>query len=364
MTNLNKDKGNLHNRNQVSAHSSGLEATCKLFESAEAFSLESGLNLPSLAIAYHTFGTLNNKRDNVIWIVHALTANSNPLEWWPEMVGPDKFIDPSQHYIVCANAIGSAYGSTSPITVNNVTGDKLYHDFPTITQRDQVNAFNLLRQHLGIEKIKLLVGASLGGQQCLEWSIMFPETLERQLLIATNALHSPWGIAFNESQRMAIRADQTFNQKTDDAGKLGLEVARSIAMLSYRTYNGFQLTQQEHDPNLFDNFKAASYQRYQGLKLANRFNAFSYISLTQSMDSHNIGRNRGELNDVLNSIKVKTYIISIDSDILFPPQEQRFLYENIHDSVLHTISSQFGHDGFLTENAKVGEIVADILNTA
>lgn len=345
----------------VSAHKPELGAQCKLLESAEAFPLENGEVLPALTIAYHTFGTLNKNKDNVVWIIHALTANSNPLEWWPEVVGWGKHIDPTDQFIVCANAIGSHYGSTSPLSIDPRTGQKYYHNFPTITQRDQVNAFEMLRKHLGIDKIKLLIGASLGGQQCLEWSISYPDVIESQLLIATNAVHSPWGIAFNESQRMAIKADQTFHNLSDDAGKQGLETARAIALLSYRTYSGFQLTQQEHDTNLIDNFKASSYQRYQGLKLSNRFNAFSYVSLTKAMDSHNVGRNRGDIPTVLSGIKTKTSIISIDSDILFPPQEQRFLHQHITGSVIHTISSQFGHDGFLTESATVGEIVSNLI---
>jgi homoserine O-acetyltransferase/O-succinyltransferase len=333
----------------------------KFFYSEEALSLESGEELSTFTLAYHTSGVINAQRDNVVWVVHAFTANSDPQEWWPGIVGSGKAIDPSKHFIICVNCLGSHYGSTSPLSVNPQTGKKYYHDFPLITQCDHVKAFDKLRIHLGIEKVKLVLGASLGGQQCLEWSIIKPDVFENQLLIATNAVHSPWGIAFNESQRLAIYADQSWNSDDDNAGLQGMLAARSIALLSYRTYQGYNLTQQEKTPDNFDDFRASSYQRYQGQKLVKRFNAFSYVSLSKSMDSHNVGRHRGSIEKVLSSVKTKTHIIGIDSDILYPLVEQSFLYSHIPNSKFHTISSPLGHDGFLTENDTVSRIIRSIL---
>jgi homoserine O-acetyltransferase/O-succinyltransferase len=336
-------------------------SSLRYYKYDQAFDLESGESLPELTIAYHTFGTLNSHQSNIVWIIHALTANCNPVEWWPGIVGDKLAIDPNKHFIVCANCIGSPYGSTSPLTVNPISSEPYYHDFPFISQRDQARAFDLLRLHLGIKKINLVVGASMGGQQALEWNILKPDIFVHLLLIATNAVHSPWGIAFNESQRLAIQADTSWTERKQNAGSNGLLAARSIALLSYRSYDGYRETQAEKSNNKFDNFDAASYQRYQGQKLVSRFNSFSYMTLSKGMDSHNIGRDRSKIEDVLSTIVAKTHIIGIDTDILFPIIEQKFLNLYIKGSKLHTISSSLGHDGFLTESKLVGGVIDGFL---
>ncbi len=323
--------------------------------------LESGESLTEFKLAYQTFGTLNAKKSNVIWIVHALTANSNPTEWWPDIVGTNKVINPDQHFIVCANTLGSHYGSTNPLDINPSTGNKYYHTFPALTNRDIVNCFIKLKKHLGITKINTLIGASLGGQQALEWSISEPNEILNLILLATNAKHSPYGIAFNESQRLAIEADQTWTKNRDDAGSLGLVAARSIALLSYRTSSGYDITQQDPEDKT-DDFRASSYQRYQGNKLVKRFNAFSYWLLSKAMDSHNIGRNRGSIEEALSIIKSNTTVIGIDSDFLFPTTEQKRIVQYIHKATYYEISSNLGHDGFLTESKKVSKIIDKVLN--
>ena len=324
------------------------------------FQLDSGASLPGFTLAYHTFGTLNDAKDNVVWVVHALTGSSNPMEWWPGVVGPGCVIDPEKHFIICANCLGSPYGSTCALSLNNASGLPYYHDFPLITNRDIANSFELLRMHLNIERIRLLAGASLGGQQALEWSVIAPGVFDHQLLIATNAKHSPWGIGFNESQRLAIQADQTWKQRQDDAGQAGLLAARSIALLSYRSAQGYNKTQQDDEEKL-DNFRVQSYQRYQGEKLVSRFNAFSYWTLSKAMDSHNIGRNRGGIESALSSIRAKTTILGIETDILFPLEEQQLLYRYIPNARLDVIHSDLGHDGFLTESRKVTQVIRGVM---
>lgn len=331
------------------------------FEYKHDFSLESGESLPGFTLAFHTFGTLNESKDNVVWIIHALTANSNPTEWWPGVVGDGFVIDPQNHFIICANSLGSPYGSTCPLSVDPMTGEAYYHSFPLITNRDIAKSFDLLSIHLGIDHIKLLAGASLGGQQALEWSIIAPTKFEQLLLIATNAKHSPWGIGFNESQRLAIEADQTWKENHGDAGKAGLLAARSIALLSYRSPQGYNNTQADTEDKL-DHFRVQSYQRYQGEKLVKRFNAFSYVTLSKAMDSHNLGRNRGGVISALTQIKAKTTILGIETDILFPLDEQKFLYRHIPDARLEVIHSDLGHDGFLTENEKVSQVIKSLLS--
>lgn len=334
----------------------------KYFNFNDDFQLESGKSLSGFQLAYQTFGKLNKEGSNVIWIVHALTANSDPIEWWPGVVGNGCAIDPDKHFIICANSLGSHYGSTNPLDIDLRSGTPYYHDFPLITNRDVANTFILLKEYLGLSKINTLVGASLGGQQALEWLIKEPYLFDRSVLIATNAKHSPWGIAFNESQRMAIEADQTWPSRRDDAGINGLKAARAIALLSYRTANGYNTTQEDEGQKTND-YKASSYQRYQGQKLTERFNAFSYWYLSKAMDSHDIGRNRGGLEAALSRVQAKTTVIGVQSDILFPTKEQRLIADYILDSKYYEIESNLGHDGFLTESKKIGLLVDQAVNS-
>jgi homoserine O-acetyltransferase len=314
----------------------------------EPFKLESGKILPELKLAYTTIGNLNADKSNVVWVTHALTANANPSEWWSGLVGEGKFYNPSNHFIICVNVLGSCYGSTGPISKNPKAGNTYYHNFPEITIRDIVNSLALLRVHLGVDKIQTLIGGSLGGQQALEWAIQQPDIIEHLILIATNAQHSPWGIAFNESQRLAIETDSTWLSYSKNAGINGLKTARSIALLSYRNYQTYQRTQSD-EMDKKGNFKAASYQKYQGEKLAARFNAFSYWYLSKTMDSHNVGRGRGGVQNALKLIKAKTLVVAITSDVLFPVSESETLANGIEHSLLEVIDSLYGHDGFLIE---------------
>lgn len=334
----------------------------KIFQSPTPFPLDSGSVLPSIDVAYHTFGQLNEDKSNVVWICHAFSANSNPCEWWPGMIGEGKYFDPNKYFIICANMIGSCYGSTGPLSINPETNEPYYGDFPVVTVRDMVRSLILLRQHLEIEKIWFSLGFSMGGQQLLEWVIQEPNLFESVLLGATNIQHSPWGIAFNESQRMAIEADSTFGDKTPEAGLKGMGAARSIGLISYRNYQAYTLTQKDESNDLLKDFKACSYQRYQGQKLVQRFNAYSYHRLSQAMDNHNIMRGRSDHpEDILKDIKTRTLVLGIDSDYLFPLQEQALLANLIPDCQFETISSDYGHDGFLIEFEKISRILDEFL---
>jgi homoserine O-acetyltransferase len=325
------------------------------------FQLESGLTLKNVEVAYHTFGELNQSKNNVVWICHALTANSNPYEWWPNVCGENGFFNENEHYIVCANILGSCYGSTGPLS-RDENGDTYFDYFPLITTRDMARLHEKLRLYLELSQIYVLVGASLGGQQALEWSVENPSVFEHLILIATNAKHSPYGIAFNESQRLAIKADSTYGKKDDNAGEAGLIAARSIALLSYRSYQGYSFSQNEDSDDVLTNYKASSYQKYQGIKLAKRFNAYSYVLLSHAMDAHNVGRKRNGIEKALAQIKAKTLIIGITSDILFPIEEQKKLWLHIPNSKLKTIESSFGHDGFLIEHEVLNEHFRNFLN--
>ena len=183
------------------------------FNYKETFTLESGETLPGFHLAYTTHGKLNAAKDNVVWIFHALTANSNPVEWWPGLVGEGKYFDPAKYFIICVNKPGSPYGSISPLSKNPETNETYYNSFPVFSIRDIVRSYQHLKNELGISKIFIGLGGSTGGMQLLEWAIEEPNLFEHIVPIATNAILSPWGIAFNASQRMAIEADNTWLKK-------------------------------------------------------------------------------------------------------------------------------------------------------
>lgn len=321
----------------------------KIFEYRDAFTLESGITLPGYHLAYHTYGTLNTQKNNVVWVFHALTASSDAANWWPGLVGPARLFDPARHFIVCVNMPGSCYGSVGPLEKKPGSDEVYYHDFPVFTIRDMVRAYQPLRHFLGIGQIHIGIGGSMGGQQLLEWAIDEPAAFEYIIPIATNAWHSAWGKAFNTSQRWCIEADSTWGNKLPEAGMEGMKIARSMALLSYRHYQTYDLFQSDDAPYEAAQYKASSYQRYQGEKLANRFNAFSYHRLSASMDSHQVGRKRPDTVAALQSITAKTLVIGIETDILFPLSEQQYLAQHIPGARLAVVNSLYGHDGFLLE---------------
>ena len=316
--------------------------------------LESGAVLPEFPLCYHTYGRLNERKDNVIWICHALTASSDVQSWWPDLIGEQLPFDTNEYFIICVNILGSCYGSTGPLSPNPVTNKPYYHDFPFITIRDMVRSYQLLAKHLDIRRIKLLAGGSMGGYQALEWTVMEPSFIEQLFLIATAARESSWRIAIHTAQRMAIEADNTFQQSFDKAGENGLKAARAIGMLTYRNPRIYDDKQREEDTNKLDHFKASSYIEYQGNKLAKRFNAFSYWILTKAMDTHNLARGRNQtVEELLQALPQRTLVMGIHTDILCPLHEQQLLAEKIPDAKLITIDSDYGHDGFLTERKEI-----------
>jgi len=332
-----------------------------IYQHPEPFVFENGKELVDLQISYEVFGELNADRSNVIWVCHALTANANVLDWWPGLFGANDLFNPNDYYIVCANVIGSAYGSSNPLSINPATGQPYYLSFPEFTVKDLVNAHQLLAAHLDINQLEVLIGGSLGGQQALEWAASNTIAINQLIIVGTNAVHSPWGIAFNESQRLAITADRTFYANHPDGGKKGLKVARSIALLSYRNYITYDHTQRDEDDSIVNEYKAASYQNYQGEKLVKRYNAYSYFYLTKAMDSHNLARGRTSLEAALSGISCPTLVLAVNTDVLFPPAEQRFIAQHIPNATYQEIESSYGHDGFLIETKKLTAIIHNFL---
>ena len=352
----------------------------------EKFDFEAGGSMNGLRLVYHASGLrLAVEEDcaegreghaegrKVIWICHALTANSDAEEWWPELVGPGKFFDTEKYIVVCVNMLGSAYGSSGPSSpipsnlfpsgANAGSGRPYYFDFPLITVRDIVRANIIVRKHLGIRSIDLLVGGSIGGFQALEWAVMEPDVIRQAVFIACGARATPWLTANNESQRMALEADPSFRAAESlKGGEAGLRAARSMALISYRSYEGYNSTQEELSEDTVFADRAGSYQRYQGKKLSDRFDAYSYYYLTRSVDSHNLGRGRGGVRAALASIRSRCIVVGIDSDCLFPVCEQRLIAESIPGAEYHEITSRFGHDGFLLEYEQLKRIIAPLLD--
>lgn len=330
----------------------------KIYEYNHPFKLESGETLPSLRIAYHTYGTLSAGKDNAVWVCHALTANSDVADWWPHTVEDGRFLDPKKWFVVCANIIGSCYGSTGPLSIDDSTGQPYYASFPKITIRDMVNAHIILADALGLNDINTLVGSSVGGFQALEWAVMQPERFRRMILIATAAKASPWSIALDETQRMAILADSTYGTPSPDAGMAGLATARAIGLLSYRGPWGYNATQQDPATDSIPaTHRACTYQQYQGEKLCRRYNAYSYMTILDAFDTHDVGRGRGGVENALARIKAETTVVGITTDIIFLPEEMRQLTGMIPGAEYHEIQSEFGHDGFLVEHQQLNRIL-------
>lgn len=333
-----------------------------IYRHSEPFALELGGVLPELEIAYHTYGELNANRDNVIWVCHALTANSDVADWWPHTVEAGCFLDPARWFVVCANIIGSCYGSTGPLSINSTTGEPYYGDFPALTIGDMARAHALLADALGIGRIHALVGSSVGGFQAVEWACMEPHRFEKLVLIATDAKASPWSIAIDETQRMAIKADSSYGERRPDAASAGLAAARAIGLLTYRGGEGYNRTQQDLPDTVRGTHRACTYQQYQGEKLCRRFNAYSYVTILDAFDTHDVGRNcAGGVAGALSAVDIPVIVVSITTDMIFTPAEMRQLASMFPKAVYKEIDSPFGHDGFLVEHGQLNKILNDFI---
>lgn len=326
------------------------------------FEFEMGGSIEGLEIVYHTSKPEYSGNEKVIWICHALTANSDPEEWWPKIVGPSRFFDTGKYFIVCVNMLGTPYGTSGPASADPSDGKPYRFSFPQFTIRDTVSLFTIVRKHLGIDRVDLLIGSSIGGFHASEWLVTEPDIISKAALIATDVRVSAWLSASVEAQRMALEADQTFRSSdTLEGGKKGLMCARAQALISYRSYDGYVKTQSEPDPDTLVATRAASYERYQGEKLARRYDAYSYWSLCNVLDTHNIGRGRGGVGAALSGIKAQTTVVAIDSDCLFPSRCMKEWAALIPGADFKLITSVFGHDGFLLENDQIVSILSGLL---
>ena len=320
-----------------------------IFHLDEPFPLEQGGIIPEPLIAYHTYGTLNEKRDNVIFICHALTANSDAHDWWNGLFGKGDIFDWDEWFIICANNLGSPYGTSSPKQTDPATEQRYGLDFPFFTLRDTAKLHLKLLEYLKIDRIKLLMGGSCGGNICQEIAYEWGERIGHMALLCCSAMDSPWTIAIHESQRIVLSSDPTLSEKHDNAGRAGLKACRAVALPYYRTQESFKLRQKETDLDKVRDFRASSYIDYQGEKFIKRFDAHCYHQLMYALDTHNMGRGRGSIEKALSKITANTVVIGFDSDILIPSIEQKFLAKHIPNAEYAEIKTLFGHDAFLIE---------------
>jgi len=371
----------------------------KLFTDEKPLLLDNGQSIAPVTVAYQTYGTLNTDGRNAILICHALTGNAhaagisytsdisyivenqptsnnnhrNPKHlhgWWDGVIGEGKAFDTSKYFVICPNFLGSCYGTTGPASIDPTTGKPYGMNFPNITVRDMVRVQYALLKHLGVNQLATIAGGSLGGMQVLEWALLYPEFVRSIIPIATSAKHSAWAIGLNEVARTAIKTDPAWmNGSYTTQPFKGLALARMIAMISYRSQVSFGkkfgrsiATEQANELRVHFGeketlFEAESYLRYQGKKLVDRFDANTYLYITEAMDSHDITRERGTLEDVLGSIDIPVISIGINSDVLYPVHEQQELAALIPGAHYAEIDSIHGHDAFLIEFNQLNKII-------
>lgn len=339
------------------------------------FVTEAGVAMPGVSIAYRQWGTPGQLEDggsNVVIVEHALTGDTDATDWWAGVVGPGHAVDTDRYCVICSNALGGCSGSTGPSTPHPEDGRPWGSRFPAISIRDQVRAERALLDRLGIESVRAVVGGSMGGARTLEWAAIYPEFLQAAAVIAVSARASAWQIGIQSAQINAIENDPNWKggdyYATGAAPSFGLATARRIAHLTYRGEleidERFGTRAQRGEEPLGpyrtakQRFAVQSYLDHQAAKLAERFDAGSYVALTEALNRHDIGRGRGGLNRALSEIPIPVLVAGVDTDILYPYHQQEHLSRNLGQLLaMHKIVSPVGHDGFLTESRQLGRIL-------
>ena len=346
-----------------------LSPQTRRWASRQAFALESGTTLPGIELAYRSWGVLSPQSDNAVVVCHALTGSADADAWWAPLFGAGRAIDPTRDFVVCSNVLGGCYGSTGPTSLAP-DGRRWGARFPRLTVRDQVRAQIELANALGIRRIRLVIGGSMGGLQALEWAIMDPMRVQAVATIAASARHSTWCMAWSEAQRMALAADPKYrdgNYADDDPPLAGLAAARGIAMISYRSSQSLgRRFDRSSGADVFgadarypEDFAVKGWLRHHGEKLTARFDANSYRVLLDAMDTHDVGRGRGTLASALSTLVQPTRVIAIATDALYIPEEQRQLARMLPNAQYAEIDSMHGHDGFLIDAARIEPLVRD-----
>ena len=323
------------------------------------FPLESGERLPGVTVAYRTWGRLSAGADNAVLVCHALTGSPDVDRWWGALLGPGRALDRDRDFVVCSNVLGSCYGTTGPASPRPDGGGRWGGDFPEITVRDIVRVQAALLDALGVKRLRLVIGGSLGGMQVLEWALLRPDRVDAIAPIAVSSRHSAWCIGLSEAQRQAIYADPRWRggrYPEDDGPEAGLAVARQIAMCTYRSRASLE-ARFSRDQAERGRFAVEGWLHHHGRALVDRFDAATYVTLTKAMDTHDVGRGRGEWREALRTVRVPALVVSIDTDVLYPPVEQEELAAALPGGRLATLASPHGHDAFLIEGEAVNELV-------
>src|SRR5262245_972426 len=341
------------------------------FAEAEPFDLESGGSLHPVNLRYTVYGDLNERRDNAIMVCHALSGSARAGDWWPQLFGEHGVFDLSRDCVICANVIGSCYGSTGPQTTDPMTGKPFAANFPLLTVRDWVRSQVLLMDHLGVEKLRAVIGGSIGGMQAIQWAIDNPGRVENCIAIGAAPL-TAMGLALNHLQRMAIVNDPNWRNGAYDAGdgpNAGLALARALAMISYKSENLFaerfsrNPNRNGEDPlrSLTGRYDIGGYLDYQGAIFTRRFDANSYLIITKAMDNFHPARGYESERAALERVKARVLMVGISSDWLFPPGEVKAVAERMReagaDAQYAELQSNHGHDGFLAEPDAFAPIV-------
>lgn len=332
----------------------------KFWQATGDFLLESGETIADPVVAYRTWGNKGNADQRCILICHALTGSADVDAWWPEIIGRNRAFDPDDDFIVCANILGSCYGTTGPASLRPGSAERYRADFPRISVRDMVELQRMLLDYLEIERLELVTGPSLGGMQALEWAISYPQRVAALIPIGVGGRHSAWCIGVSEAQRAAIAADPNWMggyYRDDATPEKGLAAARMMAVCTYRSWQSFD---ERFGRELRDggDFQVQSYLQHQGEKINGRFDANAYVTLTHAMHTHDLARGRGEYPDVLQTIEQPALIVSVSSDALYPPQEQRLLADKLPNAEYEVLDSVHGHDGFLIESKNLSLMIA------
>jgi homoserine O-acetyltransferase len=342
-----------------------------IFAEDEPFALEAGGFLQPVNLRYAVYGALSERRDNAILVCHALSGSARVGDWWPQLFGEHGIFDLSRDCVICVNIIGSCYGSTGPQTVNPVTGKAFGSSFPLIDARDWVRSQALLLDHLGVEKLRAVIGGSIGGMQAIQWAIDRPGRVENCIAIGAAPL-TAMGLALNHLQRQAIVNDAKWRKGEYEAGdgpNAGLALARSLAMISYKSENLFaerfarNPNRNGEDPlrSFTGRYDIGGYLDYQGAIFTRRFDANSYLIITKAMDNFHPARGYESERVALERVKARVLLVGISSDWLFPPSEVKALAERIKqagaDAEYAELQSTHGHDGFLAEPDAFAPIV-------
>lgn len=352
-----------------------------------AFTTESGASLPGIRLAYETWGELSPTRDNAVLILHALTGDSHVRGdavpghatdgWWGDVVGPGAPIDTDRWFVVAPNMLGGCQGSTGPASIAP-DGYEWASRFPFLTIRDQVAAQVMLADALGVDVWAGVIGGSMGGMHALEWAVGHPERVERLGVLCSPPTTTADQVALNSVQLAAIQMDPRFSggnyydAPDGDGPHRGLALARRMALLNYRTptelNQRFQRSWQS-DKSPFGEggrYAVESYLDFHGNRFTRRFDANSYLALVEAMNSHDVGRDRGGVEDALARVTARTLVLGVDSDRLFPVEGQHRISRGIRTTIdddTVVLASDFGHDGFLIETEPVGRHLRRLLES-